>query len=93
VEPTVKEKSQRNRKVRLRGSTNVHESFRSVYADGMAKKSRIPDAKTVGRCDKCGRSIGGKGYYGPECQCAVALSKASGRSHSIGIATKKTGQG
>jgi hypothetical protein len=34
----------------------------------MSKKLRIPDPAAVGRCDKCGRSIGGKGYYGPECQ-------------------------
>jgi len=35
----------------------------------MPKKPRIPGPATVGRCDKCGKSVGGKGYYGPECMC------------------------
>lgn len=44
----------------------------------MSKKPRIPDPETVGHCDKCGRSIGGKGYYRPECQCGAPKPSREG---------------
>lgn len=34
-----------------------------------AEKAAIPDPATVKQCPDRGKSIGGKGYYGPECMC------------------------
>jgi hypothetical protein len=44
----------------------------------------IPDPETVGRCDVCGKSVGGKSYYGPECQCHEPKGNALKGAHSIG---------
>ena len=41
----------------------------------MPKKPRVPDPAAVFRCDKCGQSIGGKGYYGPESMCHLSKPK------------------
>jgi hypothetical protein len=41
----------------------------------MPKKPRIPDPASVTKCPDCGKSKGGKGYYGPGCMCHLPPPK------------------
>lgn len=47
------------------------------------KRRILPHPDDAERCDKCGKPNGDyAGHLGPQCQCAVDLSKAT-RGHSI----------
>lgn len=43
-----------------------------------------PHPSTVRRCHECGKSIGGKGWFGPECQCGRKAGNALKGAPSVG---------